>query len=815
MERKIILFWMIFALSGVCQAANNVLTKTYLTGKVTDKSTGETLPGVNVYLPDLKTGAITDADGNYRIDNLPQTKVLVQVSFIGYKLIAETIDLSVTTKKDFILEEAAVEMSEIVVTGLSKAAEQSRQPSPITIMPITELLQNSSSNIIDAIATQPGLSQITTGQGISKPVIRGLGFNRVVVVKDGIRQEGQQWGDEHGIEIDEFDVNRVEILKGPASLAYGSDALAGVINMLDAPTLPEGKIAGSFLTNYQTNNGLIGLSANVAGNRKGLTWDLRFSDKMAHAYQNKYDGYVYNSAFKENAFDAVIGLHKSWGYSHLNMSVYNLTPGIVEGERDSLTGKFIRPVVINNGSIENEIVSTGDIKSYNPFVPYQKIHHYKAVSNNNFIIGNSTIKAIFGFQQNQRQEFADVLNTGRYGLYFLLNTFNYDIHYSLPEHNNFNVSFGVNGMQQSSFNKGTEYLVPEYNLFDFGVFGIAKKSFEKLDISGGLRYDMRNEFGKDLFLNANGEKIDNPEVGSYQKFKAFHSTFTGISGSIGASYQFNEIFLMKLNFARGYRAPNISEIGSNGVHEGTLRYELGDPDLKPENSLQVDFAVGLNTHHVSAELDLFNNSIDNYIFSRKLSSIGGGDSITDGYSTFKFVSGNARLRGGEIRIDIHPHPLDWIHFENAFSYVEAIQKNQPDSMRYLPLTPAPRFQSDLKFDFRKPANFLRNAYAKIGIEYDFTQNKFYSAYNTETRTPGYTLLNMGIGSDIVSKSYTIFSIYISANNITDVAYQSHLSRLKYAEINNATGRTGVFNMGRNISFKLIIPIRIRKRLFKK
>ncbi len=810
MNRKIIvLSWLFFFMAHVYSNDNNGLGKTTLYGKVTDKSTGETLPGVNVYLPDLKTGAITDARGSYQIDNLPVTKVLVQVSFIGYQLVSETINLSVTTHKDFVLEEAAVEMSEIVVTGLSKAAEQSRQPSPITIVPKTELLQTSSSNIIDAIATQPGMSQITTGQGISKPVIRGLGFNRVVVVKDGIRQEGQQWGDEHGIEIDEFDVNRVEILKGPASLAYGSDALAGVINMLEAPTLPEGKIAGNILANYQTNNGLIGLSANVAGNRKGFIWNLRLSDKMAHSYQNKYDGYVYNSAFKENALDGVVGLHKSWGYSHLNFSVYNLEPGIVEGERDSITGNFIRPIALNNGSVEDVIASGNDLKSYEPFVPFQKIHHYKAVSNSSFIIGNSMLKTILGFQQNQRQEFGDILTPDQYGLYFLLNSTNYDIRYVLPEQNNFSVSFGVNGMQQTSYNKGTEYLVPEYNLFDFGIFSIIKKSFTKLDISGGLRYDMRNETGKDLYLDGNGNKIDNPEAGSYQKFSSFHSVFTGVSGSIGASYQFNEVFLMKLNFSRGYRAPNISEIGSNGVHEGTLRYELGDPGLKPENSFQIDFAVGLNTHHVSAEVDLFNNTIDHYIFSRKLSSISGGDSITDGYSTFKFVSGNARLYGGEIRIDIHPHPLDWIHFENAFSYVDALQKNQPDSTRWLPFTPPARFQSDLRVDFRKSLKLLRNAYAKIGIESYFTQNHFYSAYNTETRTPGYTLLNMGIGSDIVVKNKTIFSIYISANNILDVAYQSHLSRLKYADVNYSTGRTGVYNMGRNISFKLIVPLRIR------
>lgn len=182
--------------------------KTTLTGKITDHKTGEALPGVSIYFPDLKTGATSDIDGTYKIENLPQTKALVQISFIGYKLIAEQIDLATTTTKDFAMDESVAELNEVVVTGLSKSAEKNRTPTPISTISSIQLKQLSATNIIDAIATQPGISQVTTGSGISKPVIRGLGYNRVVVVNDGIRQEGQQWGDEHGIEIDEYGVNR-------------------------------------------------------------------------------------------------------------------------------------------------------------------------------------------------------------------------------------------------------------------------------------------------------------------------------------------------------------------------------------------------------------------------------------------------------------------------------------------------------------------------------------------------------------------------------------------------------------------------------
>ena len=783
--------------------------QTSLSGKITDQKSGVPLPGVSVYFPDLHVGTVTDISGRYHIKDLPKMEVMVEISFIGYKHLAEPVNLSTISTKDFVMNEAATELNEVVVTGLSKSAQRNRTSSPIMVITPVQLKQMGTVNIIDALATQPGISQITTGAGISKPVIRGLGYNRVLIVNDGIRQEGQQWGDEHGLEIDEYGVSRVEILKGPASLAYGSDALAGVINFLPAPVLPEGTIRGNFLTNFQSNNGLFGGSLNLGGNQEGIVWDVRYSNKAAHAYKNKYDGYVFNSGFKENNFGGMIGISKFWGYSHLNFSMYNLTPGIVEGERDTITGQFVKSVSGINGA-EDEVVATeADFKSYNSFVSYQKIHHYKMVSTNNFIFGNSALKTIIGWQQNQRQEYEEVLEPKEYGLYFYMNTLNYDARYSLTTKNYINLSFGANGMYQNSLNKGVEFLIPDYNLFDIGVFALAKKSWYKWTLSGGLRYDLRTEHGKDLWLDENDNKTNTPVANSEQVFSAFNSKYLGISGSIGATYQFNDKFYTKFNLSKGFRAPNIAEISANGVHEGSVQYIIGSATLKPENSYQIDYSLGLNSENITAEANLFYNNVTNYIFLEKLNSVAGSDSLTNGYQTFKYTSGNAHLYGGEISINIHPFSLDWLHFDNSFSYVHSVQVNQPDSMRYLPLTPAPKLHSELRATANKLGGKFKNAYVKIGVDKYFKQNYFYEAFGTETATPGYTLLNAGLGADVSSKKKVLFSIYISANNLTNIAYQSHLSRLKYLDENNATGRKGVFNMGRNFSFKLIVPIDIK------
>jgi iron complex outermembrane receptor protein len=284
-----------------------------------------------------------------------------------------------------------LKLNELVVTGVTGDTKLKNSTAPISIVSGKELRQTTSTNIIDAIAKQPGVSQITTGSGISKPIIRGLGYNRIIVMNEEIRQEGQQWGDEHGIEIDGQNVNSVEILKGPASLMYGSDAMAGVLILHGAPILPEGEMKAQVSTEYQTNNGLFDYSLNIAGHQKQFVWDARFTDKMAHAYKNKYDGYVPGSQFRERAGRLMIGVNERWGHSHLTGTIFHQTPSIIEGERDEMTGEL-------------ECIAS-DIKTYAKALPFQQIYHYKTVWDNSLNLPKGCLKAILGYQHNQRKEY--------------------------------------------------------------------------------------------------------------------------------------------------------------------------------------------------------------------------------------------------------------------------------------------------------------------------------------------------------------------------------------------------------------------------
>ena len=679
------------------------------------------------------------------------------------------------------ITESDVKLSEVVVTGLTGSQKLKQSPSPVSIISPRQLEAQPSTNIIDAIAHQPGISQVTTGSGISKPVIRGLGYNRVVVVNDGIRQEGQQWGDEHGIEVDPYSVHSVEILKGPASLMYGSDAMAGVIIFHPSPTLPMGDMRANVSTGYQTNNGLFDYSLNFAGNKAGFVWNSRYSGKMAHAYKNKYDGYVFGSSYREQAFSQMLGYNYRLGHTHLTLDYYHLTPGLVEGERDEKTGELLVP-------------DGYDLKGYGRPMPYQQIHHYKAGLDNSWFLGDGNLKLLLGYQQNRRQEFEEEEHPDECGLDFLLHTVNYDLHYFSPEMNGWKFSMGINGMWQQSINKGTEYLVPAYRLFDYGLFATMSREIGRLNISGGLRFDQRHLHSE--ALEEEGEL----------RFQDFKRNFNALTGSIGMTYELSSNWNVKLNLSRGFRAPNISELGSNGVHEGTMRYEMGNRDLKPEHSWQMDLGLDYSSPIVSAQLALFANRIDNYIFIQKMADADGHEIIVDGTPAYQFAASDARLWGGEARVDVHPLPH--LHIGNSFSYVNAVQLHQSSDSKYLPLTPAPRWNGDVRYEFICGGRTFDNLFLKFAVDCNLRQNHFYAANDTETATPSYTLLNLYAGTDIKSHGKRLLSIYLSGENLTNRAYQSHLSRLKYLDRNMVTGRTGVYNMGRNFSVKVVVPIEL-------
>ena len=821
--KKVILF-IIVALNTYIIGHSQKNAAHILTGKVIDAKTGAAIPEANISIPDIKIYAVADNNGIYKTPPVPFGTYLVEVSSIGYKSVSTSIFFNGNITHDFKLEENFTESSEVVVTGLSRATQIKRSPVPIISVGHDYLSSNLSTNAIDAISKLPGISAVTTGPNVSKPYIRGLGFNRILTLYDGVRQEGQQWGDEHGIEVDQYGVQKVEIIKGPASLSYGSDALAGVVNLIPVSPAPEGKTVGDIVADYQTNNKYLGGSAMLSSTHQGFEWMGRISHKQATNYKDKVDGRVFGTAFNETDASAFLGLHRQWGYSTLNFVLFDDTQEIPDGGRDSATRRFTRQ--ITEEDTVREIVSDEDLKSYKIEHLHQRVQHYRVYWNNNFILSNGgRIGVNLAFQRSVRREFSHPVLYKIPGLYLKLNSYNYDIKYYLPDLNKWIITTGINGMYQTNdVTGGTEFVIPSYHQFDFGPFVMARKTFGKLDVAGGIRYDIRSF--KNFALYSAPDPVtgfDSPvsanTPGADTVFSDYNKTFAGMTGSAGLTYNFTDKFSIKANIARGFRAPNISEISANGVHPGTNIYQLGNPNFKPEFSWQEDAGLLYSSKQVEFMLDFFNNNIQNYIYNQKLVNPDGTDLIlVPGNQTFQFEAARAHLYGGEVSLDIHP--IKTIHFENSLSVVYGDNKGvkgktlNPDA-KYLPFIPPAHGISELRFDFSNKTAHIIKGFIKAQVEYYAAQNRAYLEFGTETPTPGYALFNAGTGCTFTNKTgKPILSVYIIGNNLFDRAYQDHLNRLKYFVWQTDAGYTvpapnggyGIYNMGRNISFKIDVPL---------
>jgi iron complex outermembrane receptor protein len=336
-----------------------------------------------------------------------------------------------------------------------------------------------------------------------------------------------------------------------------------------------------------------------------------------------------------------------------------------------------------------------------------------------------------------------------------------------------------------------------------------EKNFKNLTLSGGLRFDRTDFVGDPMSLNAAGNIVPGGTPGSTVQFTGFNNTYTGPSGSIGASYQLPDNNYVKLNISKSYRAPAINELTSNGLNIGSNAVQLGNIGLKAEQGYQVDLDYGYNGQDVSVEADGFYNHIGNFIFADRT------DSVSQGYPVYQFVSSNtAIIEGVSGYLNIHPAGAKWFEMDNGFTYIYSHIPNATDSTSHVPYTAAPHLTSEVKIRLDDAHNsILRGLYFKFGLQHDWAQNNIYSALYTEIPSAQYTIFNAGIGTNFLNPKTgrVICSFYANCTNLTNVAYADHLNLAQYFLAYNGNPVTvthqsqGVYNMGRNISFKLIFP----------
>jgi iron complex outermembrane receptor protein len=716
-------------LSAMIQAQNSV------SGTVTD-NTKQPVIGASVYIPELHKGTTTDANGKYSFKNLPNGTLKLSFEYVGYK--SQNLEIPKLQKENTLnvqFETSTFQMDEVIVsTGFNKI--QSQNVMKVEHATMRDLEKKGTSTLIEGLATIPGVSQVATGTSIGKPVIRGLSGNRVLVYSQGVRIENQQFGDEHGLGLNGAGVESVEVIKGPASLLYGSDALGGVLYFNPEKFAEAHTFKADF--NQKLFSNTLGSNSSLGIKTSTENWKFlaRGSYNTHSDYQISGGDRVTNSRYNETDFKTGIGYSNAAFSTVLRYNFNKLDLGIPE-----------------EGIAEQS-------KSKNTIFPRQGVDNHLLSWNSVIYLKNSKLDVDLGYIANDRSEFED---SNEASLQMKLKTFNYNAKYHFPKMGNFESIVGIQGMHQTNTNFGEEYLIPDATTNDFGIFGTTNYEWGKNVLQGGLRYDNRNV-----------TTIAHGTPGEEGSFEAIDRSFDSFNASLGYKTNLTDNLTMRLNVASGFRAPNLAELSSNGVHEGTYRYEIGNADLKTEQNLQTDLNLEYGNSHFEFFINGFYNHINNYIYVSPT-----GEQLEDN-DVFQYVQSNAKLYGGEIGLHLHPHPLDWLHYETSFETVTGKKQNED----YLPFIPANSWNNSIRTEF-KIKNWLEEGFASFNVNTTFNQN---NVSGFETASKGYTLINLGLGGK-VKWGKTAFDVNLNANNLFDKKYIAHLSRLK---------NDGIPNIGRNI-----------------
>ena len=793
-----------------------------ISGTVKDAGTGQPLRFCSVTLLHARSGTMTDAKGGFKlIVSENQVGQRLIISNVGYA--PDTIQLDpANTYLDLRLHPLQSALSNVVVTGVTRATLVRENPAAVALVPAKLLERSTESNVIDVLVKNvPGLNAVKTGPNISKPFIRGLGYNRVLTLYDGIRQEGQQWGDEHGIEVDAYNIERAEVIKGPASIMYGSDALAGVVSLIPAGAVEQkDKLVGRWVSEYQSNNGLLGNGIKLAYVHSRWTYTAAGSYRMAKNYTNGLDGRVYNTGFRETNVSAGMHYAGSKHTSNLNFTLYNNLQGIPDGSRDSLSGKFTRQVYeAGRDNVKaRPLVPAGLLDSYGLSPLHQHIQHYRLYGNQHYETAKGAVDLQLAFQQNIRREYNHPALPQQAGMHVRLNTINYGIRYNTPAWATGEVSLGINGMYQLNKSRNaTDFPIPDYHLLDAGTYVFTKRKWGSWTLSGGARYDIRHLQGQDFYTLTDttkgfAKKVAVSTPGAVNQFPAFNRLFKGISLSIGTTYQVSEAFHLKANIARGYRAPGITEFASNGLDPGAHIVYLGNRNFGPEFSLQEDIGADLHSRNGSLSVSLFNNHIQHYIYLSQATGAN-GNTLTDaqGNKTYQYQQSSAQLYGLEAVLSLHPAHIKGLQVTQAFSAIRGFNrrqdyKGQGVNGAYLPLIPPLKWVCNLSQTVQTTSKTFQELSATLEAELNAAQNRYLALDNTETATPGYTLFTISLGTKIRYAKSNAVVLQLQANNVFDKSYQSALSRLKYFEYyaQPAGSPAGIYNMGRNICLKAVI-----------
>lgn len=721
-------------------------------GKITDSETKEGIPHARIALVDFQIEVHTNDDGDFTIEGKFPSQLKIRVTASGY----EPITLEIDSNKEVLvqLESMHFDLDEVMVTASGNELKRN-SVSYVELKSIKELNELPKLSLGQMLESIPGVYNLSTGPGISKPVIRGLQGVRVLTLLNGVRMEGQQWGGDHGMGVSELGIGTVEIMKGPASLLYGADALGGVMYLSNEPFENQGHHRITASSHFESNT--MGTVNSLVYSGSTKIFKILAGGRFAsHAdYQLPNGNYVKNSRFQDNNAKLAIGWHHGKWVGNIRYDWSSSTIGIPGHSHDSLpqTADFI---------------STNQLRKKT--LPVQYLSNHIASIENKLVLSKHTIQLLTGFSMNQLTEHDEKVTIPE----MKMNTYNipYKLNFESRLNNAVVLTYGLQGMYlfQRNNPQAEDRLVPNADQSDNGIYFLTAWTKNKWKVQGGARADVR------WISSATDSKFQ----------EGFNKTFAGYNFSLGTNYTISKRHLVRMNATSGFRIPHLSELLSDGVHHGTFRYEIGDVNLTTEKAMQVDLSYEFSGEHLSLMINPFVNGIQDYIYIQPQNN------FIDGIQVFNYQQANSLVMqyGADLGVHWHPHFAHILHFESTFSY---LQMHSVDTDAYS-LIPQPRWSNSLIARFEMKSKFK--------VDNVVLQYAYYLPQTTvsqfETRSVDYGVLDLGVQCSLDGR--VPLQLQFGVRNLTNTNYINHLSRLKTLGLENA-GRSFYVKLVINLNFK--------------
>ncbi len=697
--------------------------------QVKDLNTKQPLDKCEIYVIESDQIFRTSNSGDLHLKSYSFPEITLKIFSAGYESQLVQISTKNNETRTVFLKQTNFKLEGITLSG-GALQKQNDNPFHIELRTLQNLTRISTMNMGEIISKIPGVYQASLGNGISKPVIRGMQGMRIVTLINGLRIEGQQWGGDHGMGMSQLGIGSLEIIKGPASLLYGTDALGGVLYFKDESFAPNNTFNVQYQNAFYSNTlGIINRLL-VKKSFKNTRFFIGASYVNHADYRLPNTLHALNSRFNETVVKGAIAKNTKRSSHDLRYTLNNTHSGI--------PGNLPSDSIYSSFEIDHQLRS-------HP-LPSQYFWNHYVSSNHKWYLGKHVLNGLFGFTHNRLIEFDNKVESPN--LSMTLKNYYHTIKWTTKLRENITLNTGIQGMLQKNTNaeNTSEQLIPDSYSLDEGIFSIGRLKMKELIIQGGIRYDVR-------LLESSNETNSNEKI---------MRLFRGFNGSLGTRIKYNK-FIFRSSIASGFRAPHLTEFLSNGFHMAVLRYEIGDLNLKKENAVQFDVSSEWKSKQFAMVINPFINYIREYIYLQPL------DSVIEQIPVFQYKQQElVTFIGIDFGYEINPVLLNNFNIDGSITYVTLTQKQENN----ISIIPAPRFQNNFSYriKFKRFLNELN-----FNVSHTLMAGQNLVAMN-ETPSKSYQLLDIALACTFHHTPKINFSVGIK--NLFNTLYIDHLSRLK-------------------------------------